>query len=282
MTKSIPDSGDAYPFVDLALSRRLEGAEGRGNVEFVEARALFDPASGARSIEVAGACVNYDGAGSPLTQSFGLGVFQGATAADLERIEAFYREYGVPVDLEVSPLAGVPLLALLSKRGYHPIELTSVMFRPIGGELPVTRLRNERITVRRAQEHEYELFAQTSVKGWSTLVTETDMLVELVRVSARRPGGLSFFAEVDGRPIATGSMSIYQGVALLAGASTIPEARKQGAQRALLEERLAYAAEHGCDLAMMCAEPGGTSQRNAERQGFRIAYTRTKWRLNAR
>jgi hypothetical protein len=30
---------------------------------------------------------------------------------------------------------------------------------------------------------------------------------------------------------------------------------------------------------MMVALPGSASQRNAERQGFRIAYTRTKWQL---
>jgi hypothetical protein len=41
-----------------------------------------------------------------------------------------------------------------------------------------------------------------------------------------------------------------------------------------------YAFDQGCDLAMMVAEAGGNSQRNAERQGFRIAYTRTKWRLS--
>jgi predicted acetyltransferase len=70
-------------------------------------------------------------------------------------------------------------------------------------------------------------------------------------------------------------------VALLAGASTIPESRRQGAQLALLDNRLRYAAEQGCDLAMMCALPGSASQRNAERQGFRIAYTRIKWRLGA-
>jgi len=84
-------------------------------------------------------------------------------------------------------------------------------------------------------------------------------------------------AEQDGKPIATAGLNIHNGVALFAGASTIPEARKQGAQRALLESRLRYAAESGCDLAMMCAEPGSSSQRNAERQGFRIAYTRVKW-----
>lgn len=66
-------------------------------------------------------------------------------------------------------------------------------------------------------------------------------------------------------------------VALLGGACTIPAARKQGAQLALLESRLRYGAEQGCDLAMMCALPGSASQRNAERHGFRIAYTRIKW-----
>jgi hypothetical protein len=38
-----------------------------------------------------------------------------------------------------------------------------------------------------------------------------------------------------------------------------------------------YAFDHGCDLAMMVTQPGSESQRNAERNGFRIAYTRTKW-----
>jgi hypothetical protein len=92
-------------------------------------------------------------------------------------------------------------------------------------------------------------------------------------------GTLSFLAELDGQPIATGMLSLFEGVALLGGASTIPEGRKQGAPAALLESRLRYAAERGNDIAMMCAHPGSASQRNAERNGFRIAYTRTKWRL---
>jgi hypothetical protein len=31
----------------------------------------------------------------------------------------------------------------------------------------------------------------------------------------------------------------------------------------------------------MVAAPGSDSQRNAERAGFRVAYTRTKWCLRA-
>ncbi len=72
---------------------------------------------------------------------------------------------------------------------------------------------------------------------------------------------------------------VYNGVALLAGASTVPEGRRQGAQLALLNARMRYAVEHGCTIAMMGAVPGSGSQRNAEKNNFRIAYTRTKWHL---
>jgi GNAT superfamily N-acetyltransferase len=100
-------------------------------------------------------------------------------------------------------------------------------------------------------------------------------------ISSSRENSPCFLAEVDGEPGATGMLCIYEGVALFAGASTIPELRRRGLQAALLEERLRYAFEKGCDLAMMVAEAGSNSQRNAERKGFRIAYTRIKWRLFA-
>ena len=99
---------------------------------------------------------------------------------------------------------------------------------------------------------------------------------ELGQVSAQSES-LSFLAELDGKPVATGALIVAGDVALLAGASTVPTARRQGAQLALLEGRLRYAASHGCTVGMMVTEPGSGSQRNAERHGFRIAYTRTKW-----
>jgi GNAT superfamily N-acetyltransferase len=74
---------------------------------------------------------------------------------------------------------------------------------------------------------------------------------------------------------------MHEGVASFGGAATIPELRRRGLQAALMAVRMRYAFEHGCDLAMMVAEAGSGSQHNAERQGFRIAYTRTKWRLPA-
>ncbi len=266
-------------FSDLELSRRLEKAEAHSNAKFVEARARVYPESGAQWIEVAGAHAMYDGVSSPITQTFGLGLFETVTSAELEKIEKFFKARGAPVFHEVSPLAGLSLVALLNERHYQPMEFSSVMYRSIERGVDPTLPRNEKIRVRVIADNEGETWAQTTVKGWSHLPGLSEYLLELGPISTQREDGVAFLAEVEGRPIAAAALSLSGGVALLAGACTIPEARKQGAQLALLDYRLRYAAEQGCDLAMMCAQPGSASQRNAERHGFRIAYTRIKWQL---
>jgi len=263
-------------FADADLARRLERAEGQSNVEFVEARARLSPEVGARWIEVAGAYAMFDGPQSPLTQTFGLGLFDPVTPADLARVEEFFRELGAPVFHEVSPMGEPALAALLGERGYRPVEFTSVMFRPLEAATAADA-RNGKVVARVVGEDEYELWARTAARGWAEFPEVAGLMYELGLVSAHRHGGVSFLAELDGEPIATGALSIHGGVALLAGASTVPEGRRQGAQLALLDARLRHAARTGCDLAMMCALPGSASQRNAERQGFRIAYTRVKW-----
>jgi hypothetical protein len=268
-----------FIFADLALSRRLEKAEAHGNREFVAARAKLFPESGAQWIEVAGTSAMFDGPESPVTQTFGLGMVQPVTAPALETIETFFHDRGAAVFHEVSPLADPSALSLLNERGYQPLEFTSVLFRPIKPVVEFAKPRNQQIKARLIERSESEVWAQTAAKGWSEFVEFGDLILGLSRITAERDNALSFIAELDGKPIATGAMSICDGVALLAGASTIPEARQQGAQLALLDKRLRYAAEHDCDLAMMCTLPGSGSQRNAERQGFRIAYTRIKWRL---
>lgn len=274
----MPDK-ESMIFSDLTLARRLERAEGRSSARFVEARARAFPESGAEWMEIAGASAMYDGAASPLTQTFGLGVFETVGRADMERAEEFFQKRGAPVFHEVSPLADISLVALLNERGYQPFEFTSVMFRPIQRGVRFAAMLNKSIHVRLIEQHEHELWAHTAARGWSDSTGLSDFILKLGRVNAQMPDALCFLAESGVQPVATGALSICEGVGLLHGASTVPEGRKQGAQLALLDSRLRYAAEQGCDIAMMCAEPGSASQRNAERQGFRIAYTRIKWRL---
>jgi GNAT superfamily N-acetyltransferase len=268
------------PFVTLELARRLERAEGTSCVRSVEARARVFPERGATWTEIAGAYAIFDGAESPITQTFGLGLFEAPTNDALAGIERFYEERGAPAFHEVSPLADMQTFALLNARGYQPFEFTSVMYREL------TRAEGHgqdgpdgegRVTIRRAGPDDAEVYARTAAEGWREFGF-AEFVHDMARVYAASQGVDVFLAELDGRAVATGVLSIHADIAHLAGASTIPAGRRRGAQNALLDHRLRFAAERGCDIALMGALPGSGSQRNAERNGFRIAYTRVKFR----
>src|SRR3712207_6753733 len=91
ITHHLKDMVDEAPFIfsDLNLARRLERAEGRSNVGFVEARAAVSPEVGACWTEVAGCYAMFDGVESPVTQTFCLGMFEAPSGADLGRLEEF-------------------------------------------------------------------------------------------------------------------------------------------------------------------------------------------------
>jgi len=266
-------------FTDHSLGCRLERAEAVANARFVEARAGLVPDSGAEWIEVAGAYAMYDGPRSPCTQTFGLGLFQMPTPQEMDELEAFFGQKVAPAFHEVCPLADKALLPMLNARGYRPIELSNVLVMDLRQRDATALVRNESLRVRIAQEDELELWARTAAEGWREFGEFADLIFDLMRVNAHRRDGTRFLVELDGKPIATGGLAIHDAVALFAGASTVPEWRRRGAQQLLFECRCQYALDSGCDLAMVCAEPGSSSQRNAERHGFRVAYTRTKWEL---
>lgn len=262
---------------DVSLARRLERAEGATNAAFVEARRRMDAASGAEWRELGGTYAMFDGAESPITQTFGLGLFSAPTNDMLGELESFFAERGAPTMHETCPLADMALLSLLPERGYRPVEQSSVLHCELTeSSIPVHR---SELHVRRIDPGEAELWADTSMRGWGDVPGVADFVRAFGLISATSDGMHCFLAERDGTPVAAAGLAMHERVALLAGASTIPEWRGQGAQSALLAARLHHAMQAGCDVAMMAAQPGSGSQRNAERQGFRIGYTRTKWGL---
>ncbi|MDP1572275.1 MAG: GNAT family N-acetyltransferase [Vicinamibacterales bacterium] len=266
---------DSYPPADLPLARRLERTEGAVNAAFVEARARLDPDSRAAWTSIAGVYAMYDGVDSPLTQTFGLGVFEPVGAAEFDALEAYFVERGAPVHHEVSPYLPADTLIALGERGYRPFEVSTVLVRPTdagpGGA--------DGIAVREIDAAERSTWAKVAGEGWSS---ESEALASFIeafgQIVTRAADVHCFVAEREGTPIAAGTLALHGDTALLAGASTVPAARRQGAQRALLDARLRFARDRGATLAMVVTAPGSGSQRNAERQGFRVAYTRTKWR----
>ena len=268
-----------FPHVtDLALSQRLERAEAKASAAYVESRARATPSLQAEWRDFGGAYAMFDGVGSPLSQTFGLGLFTSPTDEQLEAIESFFVTRGAEVFHEVSPIANPALLKLLVERAYHPIELTSVMHMrlPHARETLGVPISLD-LSIRRVERGEEDVWAETAARGWSETPEAAAFIREFGTVSATSEGAVCFVAEWEGHPIAAAVVAIHDGVALLAGASTDPAYRGRGAQTRLLWSRLEYATSMGCDTAMMGAWPGSASQRNGERQGFRIAYTRIKW-----
>jgi hypothetical protein len=270
----------AMIFADHALAQRLEAAEGYACTQFAAARARLFPEIGSAWMQCAGAHVVFDGIDAPTTQTFGLGLFEELTPAALDCIERFFLDRGAEVMHEVSPMAGVPTLDLLCARNYRPFEISNVMYRRV--EEPAAS-DSGNIRVRVIELEEAPLWSSISTRGWTHEHPELEAFVaQMGAVIVAREHSPCFLAEIDGEPGAAGVLCLHKGVALFGGSSTVPELRRRGLQAALLEARMRYAFDHGCDLAMMVAEAGSNSQRNAERKGFRVAYTRLKWKLMSR
>ncbi|HET7504811.1 MAG TPA: GNAT family N-acetyltransferase [Kofleriaceae bacterium] len=238
------------------------------------------PEVGATACDFEGTWAVFDGPESPMTQTFGLGVFAPITADSLAAIEAFFETRGAAPMHEVSPLGGVATFALLVERGYRPIELSTVLVQATDGRVEAPS--SPTLRVRAIGPADHRAWIDTSAIGWSDDPAIARIVRPLAEIATANPAMVHYVVERDGAPIATASMGTHEGVALLAGASTIPSGRGLGAQAMLLAARLADARKRGCEIAMMVTEPGSTSQRNAERRGFRVAYTRTKWRLERR
>lgn len=268
-------SKQEYPIADLDLARRLERAEGMANAAFVEARRELQPHSGATWTEIAGVYAMFDAVASPITQTFGLGIFEPFLGSHFDEVEAFFDSRGAPTAHESCSFAATETLSLLPSRGYSPIESSVVLVRPT---TEPSSASSTRVVVRTAGEDDAALYSRIAVQGWSSEAPDlAPFLEEMGSITARARGTHRFLAELDGREIGAAALTMHNGVALLAGACTIPEARRQGAQLALLNARLTFAAKLGVDLAMVVTAPGSASHRNAERQGFRPVYTRAKW-----
>jgi hypothetical protein len=177
---------------------------------------------GAAWREVAGAYAMFDGPDSPITRRSASACSPPAAAADLAAIEAFFAERGAPTHHEVSPLADPALLTLLPARGYRPVELTTVLHRPLPGPAPAgPRGAGAAPVARPIAPGEQDAWADASARGWGEQPELAAFMRDFGRVTARARGTSCFVAELEGEVVATGAVAVHGGVAVLAGASTI-------------------------------------------------------------
>jgi GNAT superfamily N-acetyltransferase len=202
-----------------------------------------------------------------------MGLHGPVNAADLDRLEAFYFGRREPCRVFVCPMADPSLVEGLGRRGYRLSGFENFFAMPLvpdATEPPP----GPGIEIRPAVPDEADLYASVVAPNFAGPEGLTDDLSELVASMFGMGHCSAFLAYVDGHPAGGGTVLIHRGVALIAGAATLPAYRNRGVHTALHRARLALARRSDCDLAAQGAQPGSTSQRNAERRGLRVAYTR--------
>jgi GNAT superfamily N-acetyltransferase len=261
-------------FVDKAFARRLEACEEMPQVLYARAFQESRPQVGAEEQEICGGHMVFAGLGSPIGRATGLGLDRPLTENDLDQVEHFYREKGAPAQLDLCPLHEPEVFEMCRKRGYSIAELNNVLYRRLDASLnspdpPVG------CTIRRGRTEEARALGAIVENAFfpdGPPQAFQDLLTPLYRME----GAITFAAEVDGKTVACGAGLVISehGVFAICGAGTAAEFRRRGLQTALLHGRLSAAARAGCEYAVVVTQGGTISQRNCERLGFRMAYSK--------
>jgi ribosomal protein S18 acetylase RimI-like enzyme len=252
-------------FSDESLARRLEAVGDRFMVEWLAG-------TGAR-LERFGEAVGAVDPSRPEVDF--VNRVYGLWPEDAERvgeIAAFYGAQGVRAWFELAPSARFELLAAaLTRAGAAQIGFHSMLH---GTAEPGSQNDAE---IQRAVEP--ELFADVILRGHG--VPEGVRVRDRSSVArwAEIEGWRLYLARVDGTPAGAALLALDDDLGYLANASTLPDFRRRGVQAALIAARIADAAAAGCAVVSSQAEFGSPSQRNLERAGLRVAYTKAVWRL---
>ena len=261
-------------FVDKAFARRLEAGEEMPQVMYARVLAKSKPQIGADEAEICGGHMSFAGLGSPIGRAGGMGLDRPFTAEDLDRFEAFYKSHGAPSQVDLCPLHDAEVFAMVKKRGYSIAELNNVLFRKLdtAEEFPPAPAGAE---IRRGTLEDADA-ASALVERAFFPDGPPEPYRGLLTPLYQMKGGITFIATVGGTmaACAAGLVIPEHRIFALCGAGTAIEFRGRGLQTALSRVRMAAAAAAGCEYAVVVTQGGSASQRNCERLGFRVAYSK--------
>jgi len=260
-------------FLTAADARRMEAAEEYGALYYARAIKPDRPKWGTAWEAFGGGHLVFVAKGAPVGRAHGLGFAGKVTVEDVQHVERFYFERKSSAQVDVCPYADPSLFEALNQRGFQVAEFNQTLARWISPTEPFGA-RVGGVEIRR--------IGKEQAAEWTTLPARVffgdkwQQFAEFFHPWARPDNALTLAAIVRGRIVGTASGLIVpeQKLAAFFGAATLPEFRTRGIQSAFMQQRLKVAQQAGCDLAVTLTMPGTTSQRNVERAGFRVAYTK--------
>lgn len=201
-----------------------------------------------------------------------------ANLNDLEKILEFYRGRNRKAQLEIVPSrVGPDFLRRLSELGLYQSGFHCSLAGKPKPQAPVSDRVGPSISIREIGADEFELYATLHCRGTGLPDDGIPPVQRNNEVLHGRAGWTFFAAESNGVPAAAAVMYEHGGIASLTFAATLPEFRRQGLQRALLEHRAAEAFSRGNTLLVGQCAYLSQSHRNMEHVGMKLGYIRTSW-----
>lgn len=198
---------------------------------------------------------------------------RGLTLGDenpLDDILAWYGEFGLQPSFDIIPPHSYEaLLRALAERGFYQSGFMTLLY----GIPRVTQPSSDGIIVR--EQNDLELLVNLAAE--THFIPQGDEVFWKQVARAEFSNSRCYIAFVEGEPAAHAVMSIVDRAAVFGFGATLAEYRGRGCQTALLQARIRDAAQAGCDLLVVSTSPGSASQRNVERAGLRVAYTKALW-----
>ena len=227
----------------------------------------------------------FDEVGSPVNRACGLGVDGPVSGEDLDRIVAFYDQRQVPATVEVGSYAHESVVFGLGARGFVLDQLTHVFARDLVAEEDVAGLvlsgTPPGVTIEPVDpddENAVRTLARVVLLGFypdPSAITPAQMRPSTRAV--KLAGSDAFLARIDGEVVGGGRSESGDGMTALMGASVLPSHRGRGIQRALMSARIEQAWRRGSRVVTVGSAPGGPTERNAVRLGFRMVCMRFRF-----
>jgi endonuclease/exonuclease/phosphatase family metal-dependent hydrolase/ribosomal protein S18 acetylase RimI-like enzyme len=258
-------------FLSQALAKRIEQADAVINTAYIEAQRAIAPEFNADHLQLAGGALLFAGPKSPINRAVGLG-FHPIDDSMLRQLEAWFSSRQCPIRIEVCPLVSSEWVQLLAANHYRLLSFKNTWALALEGlslDAPETS-----VDVRQINTNERELWAQTIGKGFASREEKVEFDVSIGRPTSFSTKASCFLGFINQEAVGGASVAITDNIAQLSSMSTRVAFRRQGVQQALLQHRLKFAQEKGCEWAIVHTTPTNTnSQHNVERLGFRLLYT---------
>lgn len=210
----------------------------------------------------------------------GVGLAGAVEAEELDGMVQFFEEKGIEPRVEICPFVDASLIDGLARLGFVLRRFETVFYRSLAVAEdfapPYPALAGLTIeVVDKRDPAAAEAFARVCLSGFlpDGVEPSPDLLASAARV-VPHARTVAIRAMVDGRCVGAGAMEFHEDLSALYGVSVVPDARRKGIQLAMMAWRLRKAAERGATMATISSLPGASTETNAVRMGFRVAYNK--------